>query len=112
MIKKNRRQFLRNSLAVSMGFWGLQSCLNATKIKSNTENFYGPLLDDKAGILKLPKDFSYTIISKVGEKMDDGLFMPGKPDGMAVFPSVNNKVIILKLIKAIFMILVKESILV
>jgi len=79
-----------------MGFWGLQSCLNASKINNSTENFYGPLLDDKEGILKLPKGFSYTIISTVGEKMDDGLFMPGKPDGMAAFPATNNKNIIVR----------------
>jgi len=94
----NRRRFIKNSLAVSIGFWGLQSCINATKINTNSsvKNFYGPLLDDPNGILKLPKDFSYTIISKVGEKMSDGLFTPGKPDGMATFVNADNKVVIVR----------------
>jgi len=97
----NRRQFIKNSLAVSMGFWGLQSCVNANKTnKSNlnnlTKNLYGPLLDDPKGVLKLPKDFTYSIISKVGEKMDDGLLNPGKPDGMATFPAAENKVLLVR----------------
>lgn len=97
MINK-RRQFIKNSLAVSIGFMGLQSCINASKINAagTAQNLYGPLLDDPNGILKLPKGFTYNIISKVGDKMDDGLFSPGRPDGMATFPTTGNKIIIVR----------------
>lgn len=45
----------------------------------------GPLQLDPANLLDLPKGFSYQIISRQGTKMDDGLLVPDKPDGMATF---------------------------
>ena len=103
MISKSRRQFIKSSAAVSLGFIGLQSCINsnnAVKEVGNTfsppakSSFYGPLLDDPKGIMKLPKGFSYKIISQVGETMSDGLLTPGKPDGMAAFAAPNGKVML------------------
>lgn len=101
MIKNNRRQFIKTAAAVSLGFTGLQSCINANNtVKSPalpvTKNFYGPLLDDPKGILKLPKGFSYSVISKVGDPMDDGLLTPGKPDGMAAFSGAEGKTILVR----------------
>lgn len=102
MISKSRRQFIKSSTAVSLGFIGLQSCINANNVvKEVTTNtvsakFYGPLLDDPKGILKLPKGFAYKIISEVGETMNDGLLMPGKPDGMATFAAPDGKIMIVK----------------
>lgn len=46
---------------------------------------YGPLLTDPKGIFSLPQGFSYQIISRANSKMDDGLVVPGEPDGMAAF---------------------------
>lgn len=46
---------------------------------------FGELLPDPQGVLDLPAGFSYTIISRVGEEMDDGLLVPGLHDGMAAF---------------------------
>lgn len=57
---------------------------------------YGPLLSDPKGVLNLPKGFTYKIISKQGDKMDDGLLLPGAPDGMAAFPGKNGKVIVIR----------------
>jgi len=104
MISKSRRQFIKSSTAVSLGFLGLQSCINANNVAQVVTNgnntvkpsFYGPLLDDPKGILKLPKGFTYKIISQVGETMSDGLLMPGMPDGMATFAAPNGKVILVK----------------
>ncbi len=92
-----RRQFLRNSTAIAIGFSGLQtlSARLAQKDSLRTEG-YGPLLPDKAKVLELPKGFSYKIISKAGEKMDDGLILPGKPDGMAAFPGPNGTTILIR----------------
>ena len=92
-----RRQFLRNSTAIAIGFGGLQtlSARLAQKDSLRTEG-YGPLLPDKAKVLELPKGFSYKIISKAGEKMDDGLILPGKPDGMAAFPGPNGTTILIR----------------
>ena len=46
---------------------------------------YGPLVPDPAGLLDLPRGFSYRIISKLGDRMDDGHFVPDRADGMGAF---------------------------
>ena len=92
-----RRQFLRNSTVIAIGFGGLQTLSARLEQKNSlrTEG-YGPLLPDKAKVLELPKGFSYKIISKAGEKMDDGLILPDKPDGMAAFPGPNDTTILIR----------------
>ncbi len=47
---------------------------------------YGSLKRDPKAILDLPPGFRYSIISRTGEPMDDGLRVPGLPDGMHAFP--------------------------
>jgi hypothetical protein len=42
---------------------------------------------DPRAILDLPAGFSYSIISRMGEEMSDGLLVPGLPDAMAAFPA-------------------------
>jgi secreted PhoX family phosphatase len=44
------------------------------------------LTPDPAGLLDLPESFSYRLISREAEPMDDGLLTPGDFDGMAAFP--------------------------
>ncbi|MEC8927982.1 MAG: alkaline phosphatase PhoX [Verrucomicrobiota bacterium] len=92
-----RRRFLQDTAAIAVGFGGLQtlSARLAEKDSLLTKG-YGPLLPDKAKVLELPKGFSYKIISKAGEKMDDGLILPGKPDGMAAFPGPNGATILIR----------------
>jgi uncharacterized protein len=46
---------------------------------------YGPLRADPAGLLDLPEGFSYRIISRFGDRMDDGWFVPDRADGMGAF---------------------------
>lgn len=46
---------------------------------------YGPLVPDPAGVLDLPRGFSYRIISRFGDRMDDGHFVPSNADGMGAF---------------------------
>jgi uncharacterized protein len=45
----------------------------------------GPLVADPAGLLDLPRGFSYRIISSFGDRMDDGHFVPSHADGMGAF---------------------------
>jgi len=92
-----RRRFLQDTAAVAVGFGGLQtlSARLAEKDSLLTKG-YGPLLPDKAKVLELPKGFSYKIISKAGEKMDDRLILPGKPDGMAAFSGPNGTTILIR----------------
>jgi uncharacterized protein len=95
----SRRNFIKASGMATLGFMGLdrwiQTPLHAAPLK--TEAFgYGPLQKDPQGILNLPKGFSYKIISRKGDKMNDGLLLPGAPDGMAAFQGRNGRVIVVR----------------
>ena len=98
----SRRNFIKKSAAISLGFFGLQSFIwkgcedSSTEIIQTLNLPYGPLLPDPAGILNLPEKFSYRIISRVGDVMSDGLFLPGLPDGMAAFEGEGGKVIVVR----------------
>lgn len=46
---------------------------------------FGELKADKQKLLELPFGFRYRIVSEAGDKMDDGLRVPGAHDGMAAF---------------------------
>lgn len=46
---------------------------------------YGPLVPDPAGLFDLPQGFSYRVISRLGDPMDDGLTVPDAADGMGCF---------------------------
>jgi secreted PhoX family phosphatase len=50
---------------------------------------------DPARIIDLPDGFSYTIVSRVGEVMSDGLPVPGAHDGMAAFEGENGRIILI-----------------
>jgi secreted PhoX family phosphatase len=76
--------FLRHTAAVSLGFASLR--LLDGRGAHAAGHGYGDLIEDPAGILDLPKGFSYVVIARTGEAMDDGLLVPGLPDGMAAFP--------------------------
>jgi hypothetical protein len=43
---------------------------------------YGPLQRDPAGLFDLPPGFSYSVVSRFGEVMDDGFLVPNALDGM------------------------------
>jgi len=77
---------------------GLTQYVNAKSFMTPAANNagYGPLLKDPEGILNLPKDFSYKIISRGGDKMTDGFYSPGNPDGMSTFKGSQGKVILIR----------------
>ena len=84
-MKATRREFIRSSAMVGLGFLGLYKFSIAEGLPSSADVGYGPLLPDPNGIFNLPKGFTYQIISKQGSTMSDGLLVPGKGDGMATF---------------------------
>ncbi len=79
----NRRDFLKMSAAVSLAF-ASPGLLFADPGKGGKFG-YGDLVADPKGILDLPKGFSYTIVSTMGDPMSDGFLVPGRSDGMAAF---------------------------
>jgi len=88
----DRRHFLQRAVAFGVGFAGLRVGL-ATAGPSGLRDLaaggvggFGPLVRDPAGLLDLPKGFSYQVLARYGDEMDDGLMVPGKQDAMAAFP--------------------------
>lgn len=99
----HRRHFLKKAGAVTLGFAGLHSFMGcrttgqlvSSDISAATHGF-GPLVSDAEGILDLPEGFSYQIISRAGDMMDDGLHVPHSPDGMATFPGPNGLTLLVR----------------
>ncbi|MCF8276885.1 MAG: DUF839 domain-containing protein [Flavobacteriales bacterium] len=98
---RSRRDFIRASGFIGIGFVGLKLYACGTKTPGGVELTevaldYGPLVKDPLGVLDLPEGFSYKIISKQGDMMTDGLLVPGKQDGMGTFAGENGRVIIIR----------------
>ena len=90
-----RRFFLQQASYISIGFLGLSRC-SIDKSPSNELFRYGPLEKDPNGYMDLPKGFNYKIISRAGDKMTDGFFVPGGADGMATFAMDDGKMVIIR----------------
>jgi len=96
--KLSRRQFLRfgaaagASAAVSLGFLGCSRAL--------IQNISGfkpyQFMPSANRLLDLPEGFTAHAFSRTGEQMDDGLWVPGKHDGMAAFAGPNGKTILIR----------------
>jgi uncharacterized protein len=92
----NRRKFITQTSAISLGFLGLQRYLSAAAPETRVFAPYGDLLNDPKGILDLPNGFSYQVISTAKDLMNDGHRVPSNPDGMAAFPGKNGQVILVR----------------
>jgi uncharacterized protein len=96
----SRRDFLALAGSASLGFLGfyqyLSTPVRAAGIAASPSAGYGPLRPDPNGILNLPKDFSYRIISRKGDPMSDGLLVPGAADGMAAFRGPKGRIILIR----------------
>jgi secreted PhoX family phosphatase len=95
----SRRRFLHVSGGVAASFYGLRSFCDAANTDQQQTQFidqYGPLVPDADKILDLPRGFQYRIISRIGDQLDDGLLLPGLPDGMATFAGPNGRTILIR----------------
>ncbi len=90
----SRRHFLQQSALVSLAFAGLRNLYaqNANSAQDTDDS----LKADKNRILDLPDGFSYHVFSKAGEKMDDGLLVPGAHDGMGAFAGRDGRTILVR----------------
>jgi len=80
----NRRLFIQ-SIAIAAGG-------SFTSIRASASSGFGAVLKDPNGILDLPHGFSYRVISRQGDEMDDGLLVPARADGMAAFPGMHGNI--------------------
>lgn len=87
----SRRRFVQSAAAVSAGFMGLSRvslglAADGVSAADVAKQFgFGPLIKDPQGVLDLPAGFRYHVVAQIGQEMDDGLIVPGKPDGSAAF---------------------------
>jgi hypothetical protein len=96
---QDRRHFLKQASAFAIGFTGLHAfvgCSPAQKTRSSIQPIVGPLRPDPDGVFDLPEGFSYTIISRHGDPMDDGFRVPHRPDGMATFPGPDGTTLLVR----------------
>ena len=112
----NRRKFLRSTLSVSgsIGILGIPGILstapnpgnplsntlignnaNAPRLKEHSQ-WDQSLVADPKGLLDLPEELNYRVISESGELMDDGLITPIRPDGMGVFEYDSDRLILVR----------------
>ncbi len=97
-----RRGFLKMAGATTLGFAGLgmlyRTTAGAATVPSGSAivDGFGPLKKDPNGILDLPEGFSYKVISTRGDEMNDGLLVPGLPDGMAAFDNGDGLTVIVR----------------
>lgn len=95
----SRRHFLKQAAAFSLGFGGLQlfaGCSDQGPRVGDDVTGFGPLVSDPEGIFDLPEGFSYTVLSRFGDSMDDGFTVPHRPDGMAAFPGPDGTTILVR----------------
>ncbi|WP_374534810.1 alkaline phosphatase PhoX [Phenylobacterium sp.] len=102
---QSRRRFL-HAAAASAAFAGLARYAGA-QVTAGEDGYsnpgyasevagYGPLRRDPAEIFDLPEGFSYRVLSKAGDRMDDGLLAAGKMDGMGCFPAGRGRVALVR----------------
>ncbi|MEE4204900.1 MAG: alkaline phosphatase PhoX, partial [Erythrobacter sp.] len=57
---------------------------------------YGALRPDPQGLLDLPEGFSYRVLSRLGDAMDDGGTVPDRGDGMGAFDIGNGEIALVR----------------
>ncbi len=83
----HRRRFLQHlAVAVSAPSLTLRSRAADARI--------GPLRPDPGSLLDLPVGYEYTVVSRAGDLMDDGLRVPFAHDGMATFPGEDGRIVL------------------
>ncbi len=87
----DRRRFL-GATATAFAALAASGCMTrgqgtATRAPAKAGGFagYGALRPDPAGFLDLPEGFTYRVLSRLGDTMDDGGTVPDRADGMGCF---------------------------
>jgi hypothetical protein len=96
---QNRRHFLKQASAFAIGFTGLHAFVGCSSTRTNWpagQSLVGPLRPDPDGLFDLPAGFSYEIVSRYGDVMDDGFRVPHRPDGMATFPGPDGTTLLVR----------------
>lgn len=102
MITPDRRRFL-GATASAFAALAASGCMTrgapaANRVAAGGSGFtgYGALVPDPAGFLDLPEGFSYRVISRLGDAMDDGGTVPDRADGMGCFDIGNGEIALVR----------------
>ncbi len=96
--ESSRRQFLSatgSAFAALLASGCMTRGADASSI-ARTFTDYGPLIPDPAGMLDLPRGFSYRILSSLGDAMSDGGTVPDKADGMGCLDLGNGEIVLVR----------------
>lgn len=91
----SRRAFLTATSAAFAGLLASHWVSEATAGPVSTGP-YDALVPDPAGLLDLPPGFSYRVISRLGDVMDDGWTVPDNADGMGCFDLGDGKIALVR----------------
>ncbi|OYW44008.1 MAG: phosphatase [Sphingomonadales bacterium 32-68-7] len=80
----DRRRFLR-ATGTAFAALAASGCMRGSLAAAAGRAGYGPLVTDPAGLIDLPAGFTYRIVSRLGDAMDDGFTVPDAADGMGCF---------------------------
>jgi secreted PhoX family phosphatase len=88
-----RRKFVVSSTSITLAavFAGL-----AGDRRARARGPWGELVPDPEGVLDLPAGFSYRILERRRDDMNDGYQVPGRADGMACFAGPDNTLILMR----------------
>lgn len=92
----DRRAFTSGLTSLAFSGLALSGCATSSSPRSAGAPGYGALEPDPGGLLDLPRGFSYRVISQLGERMDDGLRVPDRADGMGAFHIDRNRVALVR----------------
>lgn len=89
----DRRQFLRvtGSAFAAFAAAGCAGRAGTPMAAAPVGDSYGALVSDPAGVLDLPRGFSYRVLSSLGDAMADGGTVPDNADGMGCFDLGNGE---------------------
>jgi hypothetical protein len=90
--KQGRRAFLRTAAAASAAALPASFLFSRRAVASP----FGPLRRDPGRILDLPEGFSYRVLERAMDRMDDGYRVPGRPDGMGCFPGPDGTLVLMR----------------
>jgi uncharacterized repeat protein (TIGR03803 family) len=92
----NRRNFSMGLTAIAFAGLARHGGAFAGAASQSEVYGYGPLLRDPNSLIDLPKGFSYRVISRLGNVMDDGFVVPNAADGMGAFAAGKGKVALVR----------------
>ncbi len=88
---------MRRSAAYAAAFASLANWKTLAQASPERgDSRYGDLIADPHHLLDLPRGFYYSIISRSGDRMEDGYEVPGLPDGMGTFSARTGETILVR----------------